>query len=239
VRRDDVYTGDAEGVTADGWACPGSASSYSAACHDNRASVSENLEMKWLIGFVLIVAVAVGGVYLYQQHAPADWRPGSEKVATPAKPDPEEQSTGKKVYAPIERARPKRPGVAGHSVISLHPAVARARFGMSPEAVTKIYNVVQRPTEDDTVVLVHYLRPDKMEEAKFIFVQERLKRIELVHTPRIGESLDGLHKAIRDEYRHKYGKLPNSRVNRWSDSVMEAGVNEKNGVVTLYFKSKR
>jgi len=194
--------------------------------------------MKWLIGLLLILGAGVAGVYVYQEYF-ATGESSPPPRAVQAGSTASEEPSGKKIVAPLETRRPPRPGVAGFSVISLPPVVAKARFGISPEALTKLYNVVQRPTDDDTIVLVRYLRPDKMEEAKFIFVADRLKRIELVTTPRVGEDLDNLHKAVRDEYRKRYGKLPESRINRWSDSVMEAGVNKNNGVVTLYFKSKR
>ena len=200
--------------------------------------------MKWLIGLLLILGAGVAGVYVYQEYVQTGGGAGPAKEvpakAVPAKSEAQEGPTRKKVVAPMEKSPPPRVGGGPLlSVISLPPVVANVRFGMSPETVVGLYNVVQRPTEDDTLVLVQYLRPDKMEESRFIFVQDRLKRIELVTTPRIGEDLDNLHRAIRDEYRKRYGKLPNSRINRWSDGVMEAGVNQSDGVVTLYFKSKR
>lgn len=192
--------------------------------------------MKWLMTLIFLLGAGVAGVYVYRTYIATeqDQRPTRAVDAEPAAE--EEPAPKKKLISPEERERqaqlPKR------RIISLDPSVAKARFGMSPQKLASIYKVVKRPAENGLVVLVHYLRTDRTQEARFIFEEDKLKRIEVVTKARRGERLEYLYRRIQSVYYQRYGKLPDSRRNRWSDRYIGAAVNKDDGAVTLSFSAR-
>jgi len=232
------WRGDASVQVRGVWASSGSSSLSSALCHDDRALVSENPAMKWLIGLLLILCVGLAGVYLYRTHVPRQEAqpPARQAQAAPA---PTKESAPKKEEAAPERETRKELPLPNYRIILLPPPVARVRFGMTPEQVAARYPVVKRSAESGQVMLVHYLRPDRMQEARFLFEGGRLTRVEVVTRPRPGERLEYLRRNIESDYYKRYGRLPDSRRNRWSDAFTEAGVSDDGGVVTVYFKTKK
>jgi hypothetical protein len=193
--------------------------------------------MKWLISFLLILCLGLAGVYVYRTHVPRqEARPPARQAQ--AAPAPTKEPAPKEEAVPERETRKGLP-LPNYRVILLPPPVANVRFGMTPEQVAARYPVVKRSTESGRVMLVHYLRRDMMQEARFLFEGGRLERVELVTRPRPGERIDYLYRNVQSVYFKRYGRLPDSRRNRWSDAFTEAGVSDDGGVVTVYFKTKK
>lgn len=215
--------------------------------------------MRWLTALIVLVVAAVAACYVYrvighpvQGQTPAKQQPDTmqappvkEEPAAPSKPVSKAQPAPKVTSAPEQKPEASNQAekpAAGPSTpqrIRLPSALAKAQFGMSPKSIAARYRIAWERVEQGKLMLVHNIRQDTTQKARFHFERDKLNRIELIYQPRKGQSVNELYSELQGQCYERYKDLPGSRRTRWSDGSLNAGIRMEDGAVKLYFSVRK
>lgn len=124
--------------------------------------------------------------------------------------------------------------------LTLPGPLRRVRFGMLPAQVAAAYPVAWERESRDTLTLVHYFNRSMTEEGRFEFRKELgLQRIVVRVKVPVGANSADLYKKIQKDHVKRYGSLPGSKHDRWSDGRITVSVKRQPEYVALSYATEK
>jgi len=161
-----------------------------------------------------------------QQEEPPPLQPGGTQPPEVTPPPEQKQPSPEVKQQPEPR-------------ILLPESLKGVRFGMSSQELARLFAPDWRRETRESLTLVHYADKSKTKQVRFHFQQDKLRAIEIRLTPASKEELAPSYNKLQKQMQERYGSLPDSKHNRWSDGHMVAQIGKGTTYISLTFGAVR